>query len=119
MQNIHDRRLENKAVQVSAEDIHVDSQENRLLDYWLARWTLGGILLASAAVAAAYSVQICTYFFIMINEGFLVTDDIINDIGMEGVILFRQHDRDHDGYLSLSEFEPLAHRLSEVRVSIV
>ncbi len=38
-------------------------------------------------------------------------------MGVEGVILFRQYDRDADGVLSMSEFEPLAHRLLDLNVS--
>ena len=30
---------------------------------------------------------------------------------MEGVIAFKQHDRNNDGVLSIEEFEQIAHRL--------
>ena len=40
----------------------------------------------------------------------------LDAIGMEGVVLFRRHDRNRDGVLNLKEFEPLAHRLIQAQV---
>ena len=48
----------------------------------------------------------------------MLPSEVVDDMGVDGVILFRQHDRDDNGQLSLEEFEPLAHQLLEVNVSI-
>ena len=42
----------------------------------------------------------------------------MNSMSVDGVIMFRQYDRDADGVLSMEEFEPLAHRLLEINVSV-
>ena len=41
----------------------------------------------------------------------------LEDMGVDGVVLFRKHDRDNDGVLSLEEFEPLAHQMLDQEVS--
>ena len=41
---------------------------------------------------------------------------LMDSMGVDGVIMFRRYDRDADGVLSLEEFEPLAHRLLEINV---
>lgn len=51
------------------------------------------------------------------NQGNTLNPDIINNIGLDGLILFRQYDRNDDGVLSLEEFEPLAHLLREENVT--
>ena len=48
---------------------------------------------------------------------FVVGPALMEDLGMEGVVIFKQHDRNGDGVLSLDEFEPIAHRLLQVNVS--
>ena len=47
---------------------------------------------------------------------FQTPPEIMEDLGTEGVKLFRQHDRDNDGHLTIEEFEPLAHRLLDSKV---
>ena len=42
---------------------------------------------------------------------------LLDSMGVDGVIMFRRYDRDGDGVLSMEEFEPLAHRLLELNVS--
>ena len=51
------------------------------------------------------------------HGGWYVSELMLQDVGMDGVILFKQHDRDMDGVLSIEEFEPLAHRLALVNVN--
>ena len=49
-----------------------------------------------------------------------VDQETLDDMGIDGVVLFRKHDRDSDGFLSLEEFEPLSHQMldSNLNVSI-
>lgn len=43
--------------------------------------------------------------------------ELLASVGEAGLNLFGQYDLDEDGYLSLSEFIPITHRLIDVRVS--
>ena len=52
------------------------------------------------------------------QSGFHVPQEIVEDMGLESILLFKRHDRDDDGFLSIEEFEPLAHQLKEVNVSV-
>lgn len=63
----------------------------------------------------------CTMFavdYFFGTHGFRVPQDIMEDLGLDGVLMFKRHDRDNDGLLSLQEFEPLGHRLLEIKVSL-
>lgn len=51
---------------------------------------------------------------VLFHNDFTVGPEIMEDLGLDGVILFKQHDRNKDGVLSLGEFEPLAHRLLQI-----
>ena len=52
------------------------------------------------------------------EPGFHVPGEIVEDMGIDGVLLFKRHDRDNDGVLSIEEFEPLAHQLKDIKVGI-
>ena len=60
-------------------------------------------------------------FHSWLEPRFSVSPEMLQDLGVEGVQLFRKHDRNGDGVLSLEEFEPLAHRLlqSEVKCMVL
>ena len=44
-----------------------------------------------------------------------IPSQLVEDIGMDGVIMFKQHDINDDGFLSLREFEPIAHQLLDIK----
>ena len=44
-----------------------------------------------------------------------IPSQLVEDVGIDGVILFKQHDINDDGFLSLREFEPIAHQLLDIK----
>ena len=106
-------KMEDKGVQT---DITSASYDRRKGTVELPRWVVG-----STAVLAVLVAVWCGYqpALEMMNLGgrFTVGTDLLEDMGVEGVMLFRQHDRDDDGVLSMQEFEPLVHRILETNVS--
>ncbi|ESO93527.1 hypothetical protein LOTGIDRAFT_119019 [Lottia gigantea] len=60
---------------------------------------------------------LCCLFIIGRHDPTQIPEEIVINIGDDGVLLFQQHDRDNDGYLSIQEFEPLVYRLLEINVS--
>ena len=80
----------------------------------IPKWLL---LVVCALTGLAVSFFIVDMYLASLQPRFYVPPEIMEDLGVEGVIMFRQHDRDSDGVLNLQEFEPLAHRLLEINVS--
>ena len=79
----------------------------------LRRWPVYIVSLCLALVGLA----VCVFMvWDSMQPRFMVHQQLMEDIGVDGVIMFRQHDRNADGVLDLMEFEPLAHRLREVNV---
>ena len=60
-----------------------------------------------------YSTHCFELFYFHVNKTFF---QLLDSMGVDGVIMFRRYDRDGDGVLSMEEFEPLAHRLLELNV---
>lgn len=75
-------------------------------------WILSVIFGIVSVFIGSYS-----YLFIYVPR-YHVSDQLVDAVGQQGVLIFRQYDRDGDGYLSLHEFEPLANKLANVTVSI-
>lgn len=83
---------------------------------WL-RWAILGLVLA---FTWPFLLDLPLFLFDVLqgsHGGFRVPADVLEDMGMDGVLLFKRHDRDDDGKLSLEEFEPLAHRLLEINIT--
>ena len=80
----------------------------------LPRWLFWGGAVFVALFAAWLASDL---LFLYMEPRFQLDPAQVEDLGVEGVSMFRVHDRDDDGFLSLEEFEPLAHRLLEVNVS--
>jgi hypothetical protein len=79
-------------------------------------------LLASSIVGVAIAWPALQYFLSLLvgavsQSGFTINSQLMQDLGLEGVVLFKQHDRNNDGVLTLEEFEPLAHRLLDIKAS--
>ena len=77
---------------------------------WCSRLGVSLLIVLAAVVVAVFRLR-------QWEQEQFVLDGIVDDIGVEGIVLFRKHDRDNDGYLSLEEFEPLAHHLRNINVS--
>ena len=86
-----------------------------VMDSKPVRWCLGAASLVIGVALAVLSMDVSLALFG--ERSFSADYSITDDIGMEGIILFRQHDHNNDGYLSLEEFEPIAHRLVDIGVS--
>lgn len=95
-----------KDIGIQVDLIHSNAGHGRH-SKWLWLFVLGVAVLASSSVYT-------DIIRLLKPKGFQVPGEMIEDLGMDGIILFKQHDRDDDGYLSLQEFEPLAHRIKEV-----
>ena len=82
-------------------------------------WTFYGCLGLAVALLApiCYDYLHFTYMTLTTPAGWQVPNVMVEDMGMEGVIAFKQHDRNNDGVLSIEEFEPIAHRLLDSGVS--
>lgn len=83
-------------------------------------WTLATItaLLATGISTGAIGdvvVRLRDAFGIGSSAQYRVPSQLVEDIGMDGVILFKQHDINDDGFLSLREFEPIAHQLLDIK----
>ena len=74
-------------------------------------------VLVLAIVLALCSQFLLSLPYRLATGGFYVPGELVEDIGVDGIVLFKQHDRNNDGVLSLDEFEPLAHRIIDVNVS--
>ena len=48
-----------------------------------------------------------------------IKEELLSTVGQNGLDLFTQYDIDADGYLSMLEFEPIIHRLLNIKVSLV
>lgn len=92
--------------------VDLSSETHSFMDSKCVRWFLAAAVLVIGVILAVFAMEASIAFFG--DQGFSVGHGIIEDMGMEGIILFRQHDHNNDGYLSLEEFEPVAHRLIDV-----
>ncbi|CAH1792745.1 unnamed protein product [Owenia fusiformis] len=81
---------------------------------WLF-WTFAVVFGIVAMGLASFDIimEVPSYLGFSPNRVQASPSDIMQELGIDGVILFRQYDRNDDGYLSIDEFEPLAHRLLE------
>lgn len=85
--------------------------------YRRSKWKL---IVASTIAAIIGALVTSNFMHLFVSDnGFHVSSKLFEDLGLEGIVLFRQHDRDGDGFLSLDEFEPIAHVVKEVNVSIM
>ena len=96
----------------SSQNEAVDEQANGFTIF-IPNWLMV-VMIFVCSVALLF----CTFFVYLElrKPRFSVPPEIMQDLGLDGVIMFRQHDRDSDGVLDLVEFEPLAHRLLEINV---
>ena len=86
-------------------------------NFTIYRWKV----LATASFAAILGILLTFNIsnWLTSQSGFYIPSKLFNDVGLDGVVIFRQHDRDGDGYLSLDEFEPIAHVLKDIEVSVM
>lgn len=87
--------------------------ENVILRRWQCR-----LLILAVAILSTFLCFSVGYFLLKQQRKIIFSRDIVEDIGLEALIIFRQYDRNDDGYLSLEEFEPLAHRLLEENITV-
>ena len=95
-----------------------DALDAKYVTIRVPKWLLWG----SCVLVAGISVFLgCQEGLALLSDGggFYVEHELMEDMGMENVILFRQHDRNNDGVLTIEEFEPLAYRLQQTNVSII
>ena len=74
----------------------------------IPRWSvwLGAAIVGLLAIYLGADYAVSLY-----RPRWEVDSATLEDMGVDGVVLFRKHDRDNDGVLSLEEFEPLAHQI--------
>ena len=90
-------------------NIHLPADATPPHPPWLHKHSLAVGALGGAVVSLVLSVLILTDWFQTYN--LRASQEIIKKIGLEGVVLFKRHDRNNDGVLSLEEFRPIARQL--------
>lgn len=82
----------------------------------IPRWCL---LVLGGLAGLLISCLLVHLYLGAVRPRYYISPEIMQDLGLDGVIMFRRHDRNSDGVLDIVEFEPLAHRLLEMNVRVI
>lgn len=80
----------------------------------IPRWCL---LVLGGLAGLLISCLLVHLYLGAVRPRYYISPEIMQDLGLDGVIMFRRHDRNSDGVLDIVEFEPLAHRLLEMNIT--